>query len=252
MKFSSETLMAYADGELDEPTRGEIEAAMHEDAEIATQVAQHQSLRAELAAAFDDVLDEPIPERLEETVREAPIAAVATATDMTSARPAHAPEKKSAWSLPQWTAIAVSLVLGVVIGRAAFNKTDSDAVVTKDGHVIASGTLAAALSNQVGASPAQQRDSQIGISYRAKSGEYCRTFNVREHQAGNTLAGVACKSADEWRVQALAQAVVAAPHQYRMASTVVPPLILRAVEENIQGGPLDAKQEAAAREKEWK
>ena len=40
MKFSQETLMAYADGELDEQTRREIEAEMAADPQVAREVVQ--------------------------------------------------------------------------------------------------------------------------------------------------------------------------------------------------------------------
>ena len=64
MKFPPETLMAYADGELDVETRRAIEAEMAVDPEVAQEVERHRAMRAEVGGAFAGVLDEPVPDRL--------------------------------------------------------------------------------------------------------------------------------------------------------------------------------------------
>lgn len=50
MSYSEDTLIAYADGELDAPTRRAIELAILQDANVARRVAQHRALRAALFA----------------------------------------------------------------------------------------------------------------------------------------------------------------------------------------------------------
>ena len=44
MHFSDETLMAYADGELDPATGAQVEAAMAGDAAMAGRVARHRAM----------------------------------------------------------------------------------------------------------------------------------------------------------------------------------------------------------------
>ena len=56
MSISDETLMAYADGELEPAQRAEIEAAMAADPKLAERVEQHRALRRKLNAAYDPVL----------------------------------------------------------------------------------------------------------------------------------------------------------------------------------------------------
>ena len=65
---------AYADNELDSQTRAAVETAMVADPELARRVTQHKALRKQLRAAFDNVLDEPPPQRLIDAVRSAPVA----------------------------------------------------------------------------------------------------------------------------------------------------------------------------------
>src|ERR1700736_4408975 len=111
MTFSEETLMAYADGELDPATRAAVEAAMAGDPQLAQRVARHQRLRTRLSGAFDPVLDEPLPQRLLNTVRSAP--ANARADNVVPLQRARASAPR--WSWPQWGAIAASLVAGVLL-----------------------------------------------------------------------------------------------------------------------------------------
>ena len=65
MNFSDETLMAYADGELDPAQRHSIEKAMRDDPRVAAAVERHRALRARVAGAYACVLDEPVPQRLQ-------------------------------------------------------------------------------------------------------------------------------------------------------------------------------------------
>src|SRR5580704_14683030 len=64
MTISDETLMAYADGELDAAARAEVESAMREDPQIEARVAAHRALRRKVQAAYSAELSQDIPERL--------------------------------------------------------------------------------------------------------------------------------------------------------------------------------------------
>jgi hypothetical protein len=250
MKFSEETLMAYADDELDDATRAAIEAQMRTDPQTAQEVARHQALRAKLRGAFGGVLVESVPERLIAAAHTAPAVNGATVVSLSAARDARSGVTSGAtmrrWSAPHWFAIAATLVIGVIGTRLAL-MSDSGPIVADNGRMIASGALAAALSTQVGAGH-DAAPLQIGISFLAKSGDYCRTFNVGDKER---LAGLACREGDQWRVKALAQADRQGDG-FRMAASALPPAILRAVEDSISGEALDAAGEAMARQRDWK
>jgi anti-sigma factor RsiW len=139
MKFSEETLMAYADNELDAQTRTAVEEAMATDPEVAKRVAQHKALRGKLRLAFDNVINEPTPQRLIDAARGVP--AVRREGNVIPLRRKAPPPR--AW--PQWASIAASLVVGVIIGQAMLRGSGSDLVTSRGGQLLANSVLAHAL-----------------------------------------------------------------------------------------------------------
>jgi hypothetical protein len=242
MTFSDETVMAYADGELDAATRAAIEAAAASDPELARRIARHQALRQRLRSAFDPVLEEPLPERLVATARGAssePRGTVVPLRRVAAAR----------WSSAQWGALAASLILGLLLGPWLMRGADRGPLVTSDGTLLAQGSLARALSEQLASNQSATAAVQIGVSFRSHSGAYCRTFALREKSA---LAGLACHEHGSWHVEALATGESQiAGGGYRTAASALPPAIAGTLETLIDGEPLDARAEAAARANGW-
>ena len=142
--------------------------------------------------------------------------------------------------------MAATLLVGLIIGRNVLQPDES--LVAKDGRLEAGGALAAALSEQAGASRAS--GVAIGLTFKSKAGEYCRTFSLTDDAA---VAGLACRDAGAWRVDAVARAGTGGPDGgYRMAGVEIPPAILQAVEEAMAGDALDATEEAEAMRNHWR
>jgi hypothetical protein len=222
---------------------------MAADPDIARRVAQHKALRGRLRAAFDKVLDEPPPQRLLDAARGVP--SIRRQGNVIPLRRKAPP--RSAW--PQWLSLAASLVVGVLIGQALLRTSGSTGPITaRDGKLVANGVLAQALSDQLASTQKDDLPVRIGMSFKSKEGDYCRTFALRE---STTLAGIACHEQDGWRVQTVAQndrhTTRAQPAEgtYRQAGSDVPRSVVQAVEDMIAGDPLDARAESAAREKNW-
>jgi len=244
MTFSDETLNAYVDGELDAATRAALEAAMTTDPQLAPRIARQRALRAQVRAAFAPVLTEPVPERLLASVRGAPGRAGNVVAFQARPRPR--------WSWPQWGAMAASLIVGVLLGPVLLRPSapQQAPLETSGGRVLASGALAGALSQQLASSQPPGAPVAIGVSFRARSGGYCRTFLLREAQP---LAGLACRAGPAWQVVALAQSELPGTGSgYRQAGSVLPPAVSRTLDELILGEPLDAAGESAARAAGWK
>jgi len=255
MTYSDEILMAYVDRELDQATADAIDAACAQDPQLAARIERHRQLRVAVHTAYAPALAEPVPDRLLSLARGAGGAARAPApkvVDLVAARAARAraAPRRAQWAT--WGALAASLALGVWIGSAFLHEplAARDMFATAGGHLLARGAVAQALDQQLASTQAETAKVRIGLTFASNSGQYCRTFTLR----GTALAGLACKSGTDWRVQTLAQAETKTeqPGGYRMAGSPLPEAILRGVDQMIQGAPLDAAGERAAQEHGWK
>jgi hypothetical protein len=238
MTISDETLMAFADGELDSATRAAVEAAMREDPEIERRVAQHRAMRAKLQLAYAAELDEAPPERLLTAARGAP-------------RSLRKPVARTRWQ--PMVSMAASLLIGVGLGYFV-QRHASPLMVENAGGLIARGALEKALSNQLASERIPSAPVHIGLSFMAKSGDYCRTFTMA---TAPSPAGVACRRANDWQIRVLAQPSDGAAGDesaaaYRTAGSVLSPVILDAVQQQIAGEPLDQNEEVAARQQGWR
>ena len=242
MTFSDEIVMAYVDGELDVATRTALEAALAQDAELAARIARHRGLRRRLSAALDPVLDEPVPARLRDAASRP---AAPPGHDVLALRRARAAAPR--WSWPQWGALAAALVVGVLL-RPLLPLSSGADLYTRAGRLLAGGSLARGLSQQLAGSQTADAAVQIGVSFRATAGGYCRTFVLRDQGA---LAGLACREHGRWQLQALAAIPPAPRGDYRPAAAALPPAVTHAVDELMSGEPLDAAQERSARDAGW-
>jgi hypothetical protein len=250
MTFSDEDLMAFADGELDDIKRKQIEDAINRDPEIARRVASHRALATAVHKSFAPVLEDPVPDRLIAAARSA-----AQSAPRDSKRPAddNRPSSSNVVPLrgrraptrqrPRWIALAASFILGALALQLVTylrNKPETDA------QIIGSGALQRALSTQL-ASDQTNRPVRIGITFLSKSGQYCRTFRLQE------LAGLACNETGSWKLMVMARLAntSAGKGGYRPAGSDTPPAIVQAVNDTVSGEPLDSKMEAEARAQKW-
>lgn len=264
-----ETLMAYADGELEPAQRAVVEAALAADPTLVVRVEQHRALRKKLNTKFDRVLMETVPDALVAKVLASGAAAdrAATVTDLRRVRAARAAEAKEAaaavarradtprppWTWFEWAAIAASIATGAVIAHLALNAPDASRIGTEHGQLVAQADLAQALSSQLAIDQPADAAVQIGVSFKSKSGDTCRTFTVKEQ---NVLGGLACHEGNEWQVQVLANASPAGTNAqsgggYKPAGGSMPTAVITAVEQQISGEALDAAGEEAARARGW-
>lgn len=242
MTPSDETLMAYVDGELDEQARVAVEAAMLADPDIAARVARQQALRKRVRLAFARVVEEPVPERLLSAATAAPL----RTANVIPLRRRQTPR----WSWPEWGSMAACLAAGVVLTLTFVRFAAVEPITSRSGSLFANGALARALSGQL-ASIQAAAPVHIGVSFRDKTGSYCRTFALQET---SPLAGLACHSGDRWRLEVLARSTEAPDSgaaNYRPAASAMPKAVLQAVEDRIAGEPLDARAEAAAQAGGW-
>lgn len=220
-----ERLAAYVDSELSHADTRAFEAELAADPALAAQVDAQRALRESLRAAFDPVLDEPMPLKLLAATRAKP--------------PAAAPVRRA---IPAWAAMAACLALGVGAGILIPRQPEGGLAV-QDGRLTARGPLALALSDGLAADPGAVR---IGVTFRDGAGRYCRTFD----SAQDRLSGLACRQDGHWLAEATA-AYEPSATTYRQASAQTPAPVLAAMDALIAGDPLDAAAERAARDGDW-
>jgi hypothetical protein len=254
MTIPNETLMAYVDGELDPSASAEVERALRADPELAARAARYRNLRTRLKAAYAPELDEPVPERLLTALRAPPL----VTPEARAARKATPAGRRDArWTGMRWSGVRLtSMAAGVLLalGAGFFVWRDSQSVMIRaaDGALVASGALARGLSDQLAGDSAPSSSVTIGLSFVAKSGDYCRTFSIAQGAQG---AGLACRRNDRWRIAVLAQPDAGAAGnglQYRPASSPLPAAVLSAVQDQVSGDPLDRAAEIAARGRGWR
>jgi len=246
VKYDDETLMAYADGELDPAQRAAIDAAIANDPVLARRVAQQRAMRARLAGAFAKVLDEPVPERLDAAARGASETAAPGRGNVLQfpARSARAPGPP--WRAREWAAMAASLLLGVLLSWRLLVPGDSGVIEAVEGGLLARGELAQALEHQLASEQRGQEPVLIGLTFKSRDGNYCRSFALRAAQT----AGVACRVGSEWRIPATDSSVMPGGGM-QQASSALPPSILRIIEARMEGTALDAEGEKNAQSAAW-
>jgi hypothetical protein len=247
VKYDDETLMAFADGELDELQRAEITAAMENDPGLAQRVARHRALRAQVAGAFGKLLDEPSPERLVNAARGArqPAANTRRGGDVVQFPVRGSRHPATSWRGREWGAIAASLVLGGLISWKLL--APSEPMMAASGNsLVARGALASALDRQLASTQLESDSVWIGLSFQARDGHICRSFELRD--AGT--AGLGCKVDGEWRIPVTSETPARSGDVRQAASP--PAAVLQVIEARISGDPLDPAAEEKARDAGWK
>lgn len=190
--------------------------------------------RARMAAAFDDVLKEPVPGRFKALLAEPAPPVV----DLGAARARR--RGMSNWAA--WGGMAATLVLGTLLGTRL---APSDGDGLDRGRLVATGSIARALEHQL----ASTTDGPVAVqvSFKARDGRYCRSFSTA------ASAGLACREADGvWALQQVAAATSLPSGGLRQAASALPPTVLAAMDAAMAGEALNAEQERAVRDAGWR
>lgn len=233
MTVSPERLAAYADGELGRDEAGAVEAELERSPQLRTQLEAHRALKARLAARFAPVADEPIPERLLQTVRTSGQSAEIIDLGQVRAR-REPPRRASPWA---WVAasglLAASVALAVLVPRGP------------PAGDYAGGELVLALNRQLVATQEQGEPVRVLLSFRDRAGHYCRGY------ARQTAAGIACRDGQGWRIEKEVGADLQTSAEYRQAGTA-PEALMGAIQDMAAGPALDAAEERRARDRNWR
>lgn len=234
---TDEKFFAWLDGELDDSDSATVEAEVAADPMLARRAEEHRALQQRLAGAFGSLIDAPIPER----IAKAAVSRDVQVIDFGAARRTGA--RRRPWlPLPQWAAIAATLIVGLVAGTMI--PTGGNAPIeVRDGRMYAAASLDRALDAQLASAPTG--DVRVGLTFRDRTGAICRSFTAE------ASSGLACRQDGGWQMRGLFVAPEGQGGDYRMAAGMDPNLAAL-IDSSIAGEPLDAAQEKAARQRGWR
>ncbi len=249
MNIPDELLAAYVDGELQGTERARVEQAIARDARLAQRVAHYRAMRGRLRGTFNSALHEPVPQRVLQVARSASRPATAQIIDLARVRAERKRRNERRRLLqPHRIAIVASVLGGLLLGAVAERLWNGGALTEyRDGALVARGALSDTLSHQLTEMPAPGSRFHVGMSFRAKDGNYCRTFSAIDNPS---MAGLACREQDRWQILTLVGSQPAGAE--RRVAWNLSPVLLQTVREHISGEPLDARAEAKARGSDWR
>ncbi|MEQ8742718.1 anti-sigma factor [Parasphingorhabdus sp.] len=240
MTFDDEMIMAYVDGECDAVTIKRIEKAMEADAALAEQVSKARALRDKLAAFYAPVAEEAVPDRLTAMLTSAATANVDHSFTARKTDQVHAKRQHRGFGIVQWGAMAATLALGIAVGQYGLGSGSDSPFAQQGGALIASGTLEHALDKQLASAQPDDSDYRIGLTFRAKAGNICRSFT------GEAVSGIGCREGENWKMVNTLPG--GAQGDYRQASSSA----LNAIAaEMMTDAPVDADTERTLRDSGW-
>jgi hypothetical protein len=249
--IDDDTLQAYVDGELDAAGTARIDAALAHDDVLARRVRQARAVRAQLRAAFDPVLDEPVPARLSALLQPPSSQAAISATSRVPPAGSHGRGTTRRRTPRRWFVPGAALAASVALLAVAvwWWRSGDDLVRMQGSQSFAAGALNRALDRALASEPDAHAPVAIGLSFRSNDGHICRTFVLRSPPA---RAGLACHGDTGWALSVLSAAAPPEGGELRQAASALPPAVQAAVDARLRGDVFNAQQERAARDAGWR
>lgn len=232
------TLMAFADGELDEERAAYVVAALEQDAALRERLKEMRSTDALLRAAVAPTLD--VPERLANLLQ--PRSTVVRLPTKTTQQ----------WWIPAGAAVAAALAVWMA-GTITLSQPVGWLRHVDDGVAI-SGPLEAAAVGARSGSLVRAGDLNIHpvVSFVANDGRACRELHVRDKEMAARI--IACRDVheDEWCIEAFASMPVREfENTYQTAGALRNPVIDAALARLGVKATMDAKEENEAIARKW-
>lgn len=205
--FDDETLMAFADGELDDLTSARVGRAIAEDAALAARVEMFRASRAKVSNALGPLAREPVPpglslsvlamiERDREARARAESVSASNVVQFGSERLRH--RSTPAWLMPA----AAALVLMVGGSGGYFLGSKLPAPPPVEFASIDDPTIIRALTEVPSGKaldvPGTGRTIEPVLSFRLEDGTLCREYRLKGPDARGVVS-IACLEQDNWK-----------------------------------------------------
>ncbi len=208
-KFSDNTLMAYADGELSAPERAKIEQALEGDATLASRLAAFSSTRQAASDAFKPLLDTPVPDTLKSSIED--MVARHEGASKPDPAPAEHDNVVAIASRPRFMGARLDLALAasiaLVVGAAVGYLVSTSQTAAPPAGLMTADLSDPALVVALRTVPSGEERALEDVgrfraiaSFRDETEELCREFELDKADA-STVVSVACQSAGQWQVR---------------------------------------------------
>lgn len=210
--FDDETLMAFADGEIDEATARLIEAAMETDDELVARVALFIETRASAQSALRPLLEEPVPDALAASVgrmiEQHRAAAVPPGSVDDQPLPGNVtPFKRKAEPVEavrvrRWLFPVAASVVAVVVSALGYLAGSSGSAprAFRDFAGLTDAGVVSALGSLQSGEEKEPAGIRMISSFRDQSGVLCREFEMAP-AAQDRIVSVACRQKGTWAIR---------------------------------------------------
>lgn len=243
MKFASEKAMALVDGQL---APAEAPAVIQEIARspaLMRQVQQYLAVNPrQIGDLFEDVDLGPVPDDVMDTVLHSPMGEVRQSKPgFVEKLAALAARTKERYTVPGWSLAAGPAVAGAAVAIWAYALMPTSSI----GAYADAGMVVPPLESTMSDSKAQLVFKPV-LSYRSKSNELCRQFEV-QYDAKHSSHAVACRRATgNWRMVMATKPGPFDPEKSAPAETEARRAVDRYVDANISGKVLELEDERKA------
>ncbi|ULR42358.1 hypothetical protein [Rhizobium sp. K102] len=190
--FDDETLMAFADGELDETQSRALEEALASNEALCERLAVFLDSRQVVGDALKPLIDEPVPDALLASVRRMAdeVRRQTPQDNVVSFRPKQQQQTMRRWLVP----VAASLV-AIVTGVVGFALGRINPSASNSGAEIAA-VLDREMSGRDVTLSSPETVLHVVASFRDERGELCREYELKQPKS-STLT-VACRQNGAW------------------------------------------------------
>jgi hypothetical protein len=242
-----ELLSALLDGVLSPEEAAQLEHRLEREPKLLARFEALERANTKVRDAYAGVVDEPLPQKL--------VDLLATEKDNVVPLAARQPRERRSFVSPTALAASIALAIGVGLGIAlAPGRQAPDAIeLAAAGGAVAPGTALFELLE--GVPSAESRELSAGVTavpvvtFGTADGGYCREVDVAS-TAGTTQM-LACRRDGAWRLAHTSYVASATTDGVFRPASGASPAIDAAIEELIDGAPLDAAAERELLGRGW-
>ena len=239
-QLDDKILMAWIDGELPPAEADRIKALIDASPSMTRRAESLRRLNTVARDAFPCVADP----------RDLALAARISAARQPASWIARAGAALNTFTLPQRTAVWAGLVTAAFVGGmllASGLEGRAGRALMAPGGTVVDGDLLRVLDTRLAAQGPDAEGRSVGLTFQDQDARWCRTFEAR----ASGLAGLACRSGQEWQIVVMAPVPDAGP-EGRQAGSTVPGPVLDTVDVMMSNETLAPLEEAAARDAGWR